>query len=70
MFTGLLPLIILCLKEQPNNLKVFGLLVLDEIAKHNEDLAQRIVDSSALPHVICFLSPKFSEIKIQVVNGR
>lgn len=66
VFTGILPLIIVCLKEQSNNLKLHGLLVLDEIAKHNEDLAQRIVESSALPHVICFLSPKFTEVKIQV----
>lgn len=36
------------------------------MAKHNQDLAQIIVDVPVLPHVIQFLSPNYTDIKVQV----
>lgn len=66
VFTGLLPQIVQCLKQQQQNLKIFGLSALHEIVKHNEELAQEIVPIPTLPHVIHFLSPNFTDVKVQV----
>lgn len=64
--TGVLPQINSCLKEQQSNLKLYALTTLNEMAKHNQDLAQIIVDVPVLPHVIHFLSPNYTDIKVQV----
>lgn len=66
VFIGVLPQIILCLKEQHQNLKLCALSVLDEIAKHNQDLAQTIVEIPTLPHIMNYLSQNCTDIKVQV----
>jgi len=38
------------------------------MAKQSQDLAQMIVDVSILPQVIHFLSPTFTDIKVQVTK--
>jgi len=65
-FSGVLPQIVLCLKEQQQSLKLYALSALDEMAKNNEDLALKIVDVPTLPHVIIFLMPNFVDKKVQV----
>lgn len=57
--------IVQCLKEKEHNLKPYALTALDDIANHNQDLAQAIVDVSALPCVIKLLFD-IKDIKIQV----
>lgn len=66
VLAGVLPHIISCLKEQHQHLRLCALSVLDEMVKQNQDLAQTIVEVQALPHVINFLSQKFTDIKVQV----
>lgn len=66
MFSGVLPQIVQCLKEQQQSLKLYALSALDEMAKNNEDLAVKIVDLPTLPHVIHFLMPNFIDKKVQV----
>lgn len=69
IFTGiLLPIINICLKEQHHTIKLYALYTLDEMAKQSQDLAQMIVDVSILPQVIHFLSPTFTDIKVQVTK--
>lgn len=56
------------MKEQQHNLKSQALSTLNEIAKHNEDVAQIIVDVPTLPYVMNFLSPNFTDVKVKVSN--
>lgn len=65
-FSGILPQIVRCLKEEQQNLKLYALTALDEIVKHNEDLANTVVKLPTLPQVIHFLQPNFTDVKIQV----
>lgn len=65
-FTGVLQQVVVCLKEQQQNLKLNALTVLDEISKHNKDLAHKVVDAHALPCVMNFLSLNFTDVKVQV----
>lgn len=66
ILTGVLPPIVMCLKDKEHNLKSYALSTLDEMAKHNQELAQTIVDVPTLPYVTNFLSPKFMDVKVQV----
>lgn len=63
--TGLLSPIIQCLTEKQQNLKVYALSALNEIAKHNRYLAQTVVDVKCLPTVIQMLLPSFTDITLQ-----
>lgn len=60
----------MCLKDKEHNLKSFALSALDEMAKHNQELAQTIVDVPTLPHVTNLLSSKFTDVKVQVKSEK
>lgn len=66
IFTGVLPHIARCLVGKRRNLKQFALTTLDEMAKHSQAIARKIVNVPILPHVIDFLSPDFTNVEVQV----
>lgn len=68
IFTGALPHIVRCLDEKRQNLKLFALITLDEMAKHNQAIAQIIANVPTLPRVIDFLSSDFTDVEVQVEN--
>lgn len=67
MSSGVLPPILLCLKEKEHNLKLYAISALNDMVKEDEDMAQTIVNiPETLPNLINLLSLNSTEIKVQV----
>lgn len=66
-FTEILPQIVQCLMSPQQNLKLYALSTLNEIAKHCQPhLAKKIVNMPILSSVMHFLSPNYMDTKVQV----
>lgn len=62
----MLPQIVRCLDEKRKNLKLLALTTLDEMVKHNQAIARKIVNVPTLPHVIDCLLADFTDVEVKV----
>lgn len=62
----MLPQIVLRLKDQQQNIQSYALSTLNEMAKHDQYLTRVIADIPNLSHILDYLLPDFTDIRIQV----
>lgn len=61
-----MPQIIRRLKDQQQNIQSYALSALNEMAKHDQYSTRVIADIPNLSHILGYLSPDFTDIRIQV----
>lgn len=65
MFTGGVPLLVLCLQEPELYLKQISASALFDISKHSNDLAETVVDAGAIPFLVKALANPDNKLKVK-----